>query len=185
MEPAPGCLGYVHDLLNTLSAGRPRQPDLLADLARARDWADRALATWSAVTGHPARQVVLDQDDVDQLRGFRDDLHERVTAGGTLDCATVVHTASASLCMGEDGRVRLAPRGTGWRYLASLALVTALEAQCAEVWCRLKTCRNPRCAIAFYDRSRNNSGVWHDVRVCGNAANLRAYRARQRGDLPA
>ncbi|WP_333776186.1 CGNR zinc finger domain-containing protein [Streptomyces sp. IBSBF 3136] len=24
------------------------------------------------------------------------------------------------------------------------------------------------------------SGVWHDVRVCGNAANLRNYRARKR-----
>jgi hypothetical protein len=27
---------------------------------------------------------------------------------------------------------------------------------------------------------RNDSRVWHDVRVCGNAMNLRAYRARQR-----
>jgi predicted RNA-binding Zn ribbon-like protein len=41
-------------------------------------------------------------------------------------------------------------------------------------------CRNPRCRVAFYDRSRNNSGVWHDVRTCGNAANLRAHRERQR-----
>jgi predicted RNA-binding Zn ribbon-like protein len=45
---------------------------------------------------------------------------------------------------------------------------------------RLKICRNPRCRVAFFDRSRNNSGVWRDVRTCGNAANLRAYRARQR-----
>jgi len=34
--------------------------------------------------------------------------------------------------------------------------------------------------VAFFDRSRNNSGVWHDVKFCGNAANLRAFRARQR-----
>ncbi|MGV9881539.1 CGNR zinc finger domain-containing protein [Streptomyces sp. NPDC003006] len=49
---------------------------------------------------------------------------------------------------------------------------------------RLKTCRNPLCRVAFYDRSRNNSGVWHDVKTCGNAANLRAYRARRRGQEP-
>ncbi|WIX82772.1 CGNR zinc finger domain-containing protein [Amycolatopsis carbonis] len=27
---------------------------------------------------------------------------------------------------------------------------------------------------------RNNSRVWHDVKVCGNIANLRASRARRR-----
>ncbi|WP_438485428.1 CGNR zinc finger domain-containing protein [Streptomyces sp. S186] len=38
-----------------------------------------------------------------------------------------------------------------------------------------------RCRVAFYDRPRNISGVWHDVCSCGNAAtNLRVYRARQR-----
>ncbi|MFD7480728.1 CGNR zinc finger domain-containing protein [Streptomyces sp. NPDC059837] len=29
-------------------------------------------------------------------------------------------------------------------------------------------------------RSLNNSGVWHDVRTCGNVANLRAFRQRRR-----
>jgi hypothetical protein len=28
-------------------------------------------------------------------------------------------------------------------------------------------------------RSRNTSAVWHDVRFCGNAINLRASRARR------
>jgi hypothetical protein len=45
---------------------------------------------------------------------------------------------------------------------------------------RLKTCRETFCRAAFYDRSRNNSRVWHDVHTSGNAVNLRAYRARQR-----
>jgi len=38
----------------------------------------------------------------------------------------------------------------------------------------------PRCRVAFYDRSRNASGVWHSVRICGNAINLRAHRERRR-----
>ncbi|WP_243709562.1 CGNR zinc finger domain-containing protein [Micromonospora sp. 15K316] len=45
---------------------------------------------------------------------------------------------------------------------------------------RIKTCRNPRCQVAFYGRSRNNSGVRHPVRVCGRPINLRAHRARLR-----
>ncbi|RZB19273.1 CGNR zinc finger domain-containing protein [Streptomyces sp. F001] len=52
--------------------------------------------------------------------------------------------------------------------------------QCTDTLRRLKICRNPRCEAAFYDRSRNNGGVRHNVRVCGNAANLRNCRARQR-----
>ncbi|MGY3230346.1 putative RNA-binding Zn ribbon-like protein [Luteibacter sp. HA06] len=35
---------------------------------------------------------------------------------------------------------------------------------------------------AFQNRSKNASAVWHDVRVCGNAINLRASRARHRKD---
>ncbi|MGX1763100.1 CGNR zinc finger domain-containing protein, partial [Streptomyces lydicus] len=57
---------------------------------------------------------------------------------------------------------------------------TALDAQSKGTWARLKTCRNPRCQGAFYDRSRNNSGVWHDLHACGMPSNTRAHRARQR-----
>ena len=55
-----------------------------------------------------------------------------------------------------------------------------LLAQRDGSWPRLKTCRNPHCPCAFHDASRNNSRVWHDVRSCGNVANLRASRARRR-----
>jgi predicted RNA-binding Zn ribbon-like protein len=40
---------------------------------------------------------------------------------------------------------------------------------------RVKLCRS-----AFHDGSRNGSGVWHNVRTCGNTADLRASRARRR-----
>ena len=56
------------------------------------------------------------------------------------------------------------------------------EAQLTDQWSRMKACR--QCEYAFFDRSRNNSGIWHDVRVCGNPANLRAYRERQRAERP-
>lgn len=72
------------------------------------------------------------------------------------------------------------PRGTGWRRVAALALIEVFLAQQTGAWQRLKMCRNDRCGTMFFDRSRNISGVWHNVKICGNAANLRAYRARQR-----
>ncbi|KDN21812.1 CGNR zinc finger domain-containing protein [Amycolatopsis rifamycinica] len=179
LSPAPGGLGFVHDLLNTRSAGRPRQPDLLADVTSAQGWADGALVAWTEETGLDVPAVVLGEDDLDPLRDLRVDLHAQV-AGSITGAAG--HQAGVVLRLGPDGRVRPEPRGTGWRALASLALIAIAQAQSADTWRRLKTCRNTRCEAAFFDRSRNNSGTWHDVRVCGNPANLRAYRARQRSE---
>lgn len=45
-------------------------------------------------------------------------------------------------------------------------------------WQRVKACRAPDCQWAFYDRSRNRSGVWCEMAVCGNRTKVRAYRER-------
>ncbi|MFD0147959.1 CGNR zinc finger domain-containing protein [Streptomyces sp. NPDC055721] len=185
LEAAPGSLGLVQDLLNTISAGAPRLPDLLDDIDTAQQWVDEATSQWSAGVGQAVPEVTLDADSLAELRSFRDDMQalaSKGTGAGQEGSAAVpvLHTATAALQLGEDGIVRLEPRGTGWRRLAALVVAAAFEGQRADTRRRLKTCRNPRCKAAFYDRSRNNSGVWHDVKTCGNTANLRAYRARQR-----
>jgi len=84
----------------------------------------------------------------------------------------VLHTSAAALQFGADGSVRLQPQETGPLALVMLVLAALFEGQQVGTGRRLKTCRNPRCRVAFYDRSRNASGVWHSVRVCGNAINL-------------
>lgn len=183
LAPAPGALGLAQDLLNTAPAGH--EPDLLADLASARTWVSEATAQWSAATGQSVPEVVLDAGDLQMLRTFRDDLRE-VTAGehdgapDTGPAAPVLHTSAAALQLGADGSVRLHPQETGPQALVMLILAALLEGQQTGTGRRLKTCRNPRCRVAFYDRSRNVSGVWHSVRICGNAINLRAHRERRR-----
>ncbi|SDK48974.1 Conserved protein containing a Zn-ribbon-like motif, possibly RNA-binding [Nonomuraea maritima] len=87
---------------------------------------------------------------------------------------------SVSMRVDDRGTVVAEPSGTGWRRVASLVLIECLQAQQTDQRRRLKICRNERCPCAFYDRSRNNSGVRRDVRYCGNAVNLRAHRARKR-----
>ncbi|MFF8727086.1 CGNR zinc finger domain-containing protein [Streptomyces sp. NPDC015171] len=185
LDPAPGGLAFVQDLLNTLSAGKPREPDLLQTSEGAGAWLDEALRSWSGATHRPAPGIELTAEDVRGLREFRDDLAQvlEARAGHSVPESGPVAslmTLPAALRLDEHGSLRAEPRGTGWRQVASLALIEAYQAQCTDLLRRLKSCRNPRCATAFYDRSRNNSGVWHDVRVCGNAANLRNYRARKR-----
>jgi predicted RNA-binding Zn ribbon-like protein len=182
LVPAPGALALVQDLVNTGSA--TGEPDLLADLVNARQWADSATAQWSAATGLPVPEVVLDADGLQELRAFRDDLHEVMTrahdaAPGTRSVAPV-HSAAAALQLAPDGSVRLQPQETGLQALVMLVLAALYEGQLAGTRVRLKTCRNPGCPLAFYDRSRNASGVWCSVRICGNAINLRAHRERRR-----
>src|SRR5260370_37847447 len=77
LDPAPGALGLAQDLLNTAPAAH--EPDLLADLATARTWVSEATGQWSAATGQPAPEVMLDADDLAKLRAFRDDLGEAIT----------------------------------------------------------------------------------------------------------
>ena len=190
LAPAPGALGLAQDLLNTAPAGH--KPDLLADLASARPWVSEATVQWSAATGLPVPEVVLDAGDLHLLRAFRDDLREVIAkehdgtpdtgpaAPDTRPAAPVLYTAAAALQLGADGSVRLHPQETGPQALVMLVLAALFEDQQAGTGRRLKTCRNPRCQVAFYDRSRNASGVWHSVRVCGNAINLRAHRERRR-----
>ncbi|QHA02465.1 hypothetical protein GQF42_03415 [Streptomyces broussonetiae] len=185
LQPAPGELAFVQDLLNTQSAGKPREPDLLQTTEEANDWLDQALKSWSSETHQPTPAVELTAEDVRSLRDFRHDLNQILRAQAAETAPETGPTASLmtlpmALRLDEHGTIQAEPRGTGWRQVASLTLIEAYRAQCTDSLRRLKTCRNTRCATAFYDRSRNNSGVWHDVRVCGNAANLRNYRARKR-----
>jgi predicted RNA-binding Zn ribbon-like protein len=171
----------VQDVINTLSAGRPRQPDLLGDLRSAQRWLDGALEHWSALNGAPEDRIVLQERDLERLRDLRADLHAVLTArADPKRASSALHPAALTVRMEPDGTVNVDPRGEGWRRVGAIVLLEAFMAQQQDTWRRLKICRNERCGGAFYDRSRNSSAVWHDVRVCGNAINLRASRARKR-----
>lgn len=59
-------------------------------------------------------------------------------------------------------------------------LVAIVHAASADgTWTRLKACREHACEWAFYDHTKNRSGAWCDMAVCGNRAKARAYRERR------
>jgi hypothetical protein len=167
----------VQDFLNTTGIG-VYAPDLLGDTALAGDWAAGAVRTWSALRGLDVQPPALGDADLPKLRALRDTI-AKLVAG---EPPTVLTTGaiSASYGLSETGEVRLEPVGSGWRWLASAVWGEILLSQHDGTWRRIKRCHNRGCATTFYDRSKNNSGVWHDVKTCGNAANLRASRARRR-----
>lgn len=165
IAPAPEGLRVVQDFLNTRAIDAKGFPDLLSDAT--------AAATMAAMVAGP-KQAITDVD-AESLRALRTDV-ESIVAGG----APRVHSVDAVIGPDISGTVSLTPAGEGWAYYASAIWAEVLVAQRTDVWRRLKQCKNPGCRSAFYDKSRNNSGVWHDVKTCGNAANLRASRARRR-----
>jgi hypothetical protein len=155
-------------------------PDMLTDLESAQCWLDGSLDNWSAETGVRQSRAILNGDDVGKLRDLRADLNALVGYTGQGQGGPLFPSASVAARVGPDGGVILEPRGEASRRVAAIVLIETFTAQRLDTWRRLKVCRNDRCGVSFYDRSRNNSGVWHDARVCGNIINLRASRARKR-----
>lgn len=174
LDEAAGGLFLVQDLLNTRGVPAHGVPDLLGTVADARRWTGSVVRRWketSRATGAVRRTTSA---DLVALRRLRRDV-ERVMAG-----EPVQREVSCRLLLDGDGAVRLQPTGEGVRWLTSAVWGEVLLAQRDGTWPRLKTCRNRHCPCAFVDLSRNRSRVWHDVHTCGNAANLRASRARRR-----
>jgi hypothetical protein len=183
LPQAPGGLGFVQDLLNTRSTQSPVVPDLLGDLEAAQTWLDGALDRWSETTGVQQDQVTLGPHELARMRDLRAELKALVHAADTHRASFPAGAISGSV--GSDGTVVLEPRGEGDRRVRAIVLIEMFSAQRLNTWRRLKVCRNARCGVSFFDHSRNNSGVWHDAKVCGNAINLRASRARKRRREPA
>lgn len=176
---APGGLCVVQDLLNT--AGVPVAPtlELLDDETTAQSWIDASLRTWGGQTGQKPPRISLAHDDLAPLRTLRDHVRGWLTNDAD-DLAP--HPLAADVSF-RDGRPRYEPSGDGAAAVASLVHLEALLAAHSSTLARLKTCANPGCGAAFYDLSRNSSRVWHDMKTCGNAINLRASRARRRGTV--
>jgi predicted RNA-binding Zn ribbon-like protein len=92
----------------------------------------------------------------------------------------VAEQGRLSVRFGDDGTVRLEPRATGFAGALARLLVPIAQAATDGTWERVKACAADECQWAFYDRSRNRSGRWCDMAVCGNRTKVRAYRSKRR-----
>jgi predicted RNA-binding Zn ribbon-like protein len=174
--PAPGPLRVIQLFVNTndLETG----PDLLPDAAALRDWlAEHELLA----AGEP-----LSDDDHLRAIELREAIRELVSAHAGLPhdpkAADVVNAA------GERAGLRPVLAGAATRFEPSASgldgalghIVAAIHAGAAEgTWERLKACERDVCRWAFYDHSKNRSGHWCSMAVCGQREkNRRAYRRR-------
>ncbi len=87
-------------------------------------------------------------------------------------------TASVPLSVTFGGDRELQPVGEGLGSALGEILAVVYKAMRDKTFARLKVCREHTCEWAFYDHSRNRSATWCSMKVCGNRAKARTYRAR-------
>jgi predicted RNA-binding Zn ribbon-like protein len=176
---APGDLELVRAFINTARLDRGDDDfDLPDDLRR-----------W--LVGHDLLAVSGDVGDGDlvvavAVREALRDLAGANTGRVPSDaaCATLDALSEASGLRPHfepGGTVALAPRAAGVGGALGRLIGIVVAAVGSGDWTRLKTCRNPACRWAFYDSTRNRSGAWCDMAVCGSRAKSRAYYSRRRG----
>ena len=79
----------------------------------------------------------------------------------------------------EDGAAELVPKAGGIAGALGTIVAAVYDAMRDGSWPRLKACRRDVCHWIFWDQSRNRSGTWCHMTVCGNRAKTRAYRRRR------
>jgi predicted RNA-binding Zn ribbon-like protein len=180
-KPAPGPLALVQDFVNTrnyFDGG-----DLLEDAQEATArLVELGLLGEGGQIGEPERR---------RLVAFREGLrglllaHNGLASAGP-DAETLnglIATSTLAVRFGLDGRPALAPAaqdGSAEGVMARL-LAVAVRTEAESTWGRLKACRNEGCMWAFYDASKNRSGRWCNMDVCGARHKMRRYRERKTG----
>lgn len=78
------------------------------------------------------------------------------------------------------GDAQLVPTGKGLDAFLAGLLAAVFVAMRDGSWNRVKICAADTCQWAFFDASKNRSGNWCSMRVCGNRAKVRKYQQRRR-----
>jgi predicted RNA-binding Zn ribbon-like protein len=103
-----------------------------------------------------------------------------VQAGAVDALDRALAPVTARIHIGAAGAGLSARRGGLDAALAAIA-EAVMRATADGTWLRLKACRADSCRWAFYDRSKNRSGAWCSMAVCGSRMKVRAYRERHAG----
>jgi predicted RNA-binding Zn ribbon-like protein len=172
----PNDLGLVIDFVNTLDIDE--HTDALTDTEGATAWLkERGLLG--------GRDAQLSERDRKRAVSVREALRRMLLANNgaepSTEAAAVLEGAAREgdlgVHFGGDGAT-LAPGASGFPAALANLLVPVARAMADGTWERVKACRADDCEWAFYDRSRNRSGVWCDMAVCGNREKVRTYRRR-------
>jgi predicted RNA-binding Zn ribbon-like protein len=178
-QAAPGDLELVRSFVNTLELPMDAPlKDALATPEALSDWLgsqaiklpEASLADWQrTVAVREALRTVLLSHSGEALEDELRDALKLLNA----------EAARAPLALRLDGDGRLEPQGTGLDAFLGRLFAAIYTATQNGTWQRLKACRHDACQWAFYDHSKNRSGKWCTMAVCGSRLKTRAYRERR------
>jgi len=174
--PAPGALATVQAFINTCDIEDNEDdltdPDALTAWLAGHNLLDDATAAGGA--------------DLDRARGLREALRELAAAHNDLpadiDAATetvnrIAARARLTPHIDAADSSQLAPGVSGIDAALGTVIATVHQAINDGSWLRLKACERGHCRWVFYDASRNRSGRWCSMAVCGSREkSQRAYR---------
>jgi predicted RNA-binding Zn ribbon-like protein len=178
LKPAPGPLVTVQEFVNSKNV--MRGSDELADAGEASAWlvARGLLEGDEDLTETERRRLVEFREG---LRGLLVAHNGEAGVQGPPGIETLNDLAAASpvrVVFGPAGEPRLHPATRGASGVMGRVLAALHQAAAEGTWPRLKACRNEGCQWAFYDASKNRSGRWCTMEICGSRSKMRAYRRR-------
>jgi predicted RNA-binding Zn ribbon-like protein len=178
LQQAPGELEHVRALVNTVDIEQGTE-QLGSPPALAQWLADRGLAPpgTAATAADLARAIELREALRAILLAHNGGPSVAAEAAATLDAVAL--RAQVQLRFDEHCAGGLQPAAGGIDAALGLLLTRVYEAVAGGTWERLKACREHTCEWAFYDHTKNRSGAWCNMAVCGNRAKARAYRERR------
>jgi len=174
-KPAPDDLILVQAFINTAECKK-------TDLFETPD----GLRTFLSNAGLVPESTNISESDAQHAIGVREALRNLALAnnGGaahphaheTLNRAA--RGAQLAARFENDGTAKLAPLAPGVDGALGAILSIAFHAMRDGSWRRLKACPADNCLWAFYDETKNQSGTWCDMNICGNRNKARSYRLR-------
>jgi predicted RNA-binding Zn ribbon-like protein len=179
MTSPPHNLQLVIDFVNTLDLDEGTdRTDTPAHLAEWLDERGLRCADGPPPVGDPELEQAVDLRET--LRSVLVAHSERVEPTEALQCLEeIAAEGGLGVRFGNDGAVDIGPRAPGYPGVLAQLLVPVAHAAMDGTWARVKACVADDCHWAFYDTSRNRSGRWCDMAVCGNREKVRTYRSRR------
>lgn len=182
-EAIPASVHLLLDFLNTRYGQQKRFHDA---------WPDRAaMEGWLREQGLITVEIPVTEGDYRRAIGLREALRQTLqrsqqdaaTAAEALETINQIarHTL-LKVTLTHSGSVEalLIPESQGVDGVLARVVGAVYTAMCLGHWERLKVCQNTGCSRAFYDHSRNRTGVWCSTQTCGNRMHARTYRQQHR-----
>ena len=169
----PGELATVQEFINTKNL---QGADELTGPEALERWLSghRLLKEKTRTSEADVRHAVEVREALRDLLAANDG--DRVPKDAVETLGRAARSAQLVMKFASDGQAELEPATPGVDAAMGHILAIAFHAMIAGSWLRLKACRDETCRWAFFDRSKNRSGSWCSMAVCGNRSKARKHR---------